>query len=130
MAGENFAICSHCGAAHRRLRSKKSGVFSSYCRECHAAYMRVTRKHYWELSEYDKKCSRCRSYSRMLVSRGKIRRQNCQECGSEKSERHHPDYDNPRRVVWLCRDCHVKHHQAERPTTRERLARGRTNTAP
>jgi hypothetical protein len=32
----------------------------------------------------------------------------CQMCGlSKRLERHHPDYDLPLLVVWLCKPCHV-----------------------
>lgn len=33
----------------------------------------------------------------------------CQMCGlPKKLERHHPDYDLPLLIVWLCKPCHVK----------------------
>lgn len=39
---------------------------------------------------------------------GVIERQPCEVCGVEKSEAHHPDYERPYDVTWLCR----KHHKA------------------
>ena len=42
------------------------------------------------------------------VRDGKIKRLPCQLCGDEKSEGHHPDYDRPLDVVWLC----TAHHKA------------------
>lgn len=39
---------------------------------------------------------------------GVIERQPCHQCGAAKSEAHHPDYERPYDVVWLCR----KHHKA------------------
>jgi hypothetical protein len=42
------------------------------------------------------------------VRDGKITRLPCQVCGNDKSEGHHPDYDRPLDVVWLC----VTHHKA------------------
>jgi hypothetical protein len=36
----------------------------------------------------------------------------CIECGSvELVEKHHPDYNKPYEVVYLCRTCHMKLHQ-------------------
>lgn len=39
---------------------------------------------------------------------GVIKPEPCAVCGAEKAEAHHPDYDRPLHVVWLCR----KHHKA------------------
>lgn len=39
---------------------------------------------------------------------GVLERQPCRECGIAKSEAHHPDYERPFDVIWLCR----KHHKA------------------
>lgn len=39
---------------------------------------------------------------------GVLERQPCEVCGADKSEAHHPDYDRPYDVTWLCR----KHHKA------------------
>lgn len=39
---------------------------------------------------------------------GVIEQQPCEVCGEAKSEAHHPDYDRPLTVRWLCR----KHHKA------------------
>lgn len=38
---------------------------------------------------------------------GVLTQQPCEVCGHEKSEAHHPDYDKPGQVQWLCR----KHHR-------------------
>ena len=35
---------------------------------------------------------------------------NCELCGSSKTEAHHPDYNHPEIRQWLCRDCHLKIH--------------------
>lgn len=42
------------------------------------------------------------------IKRGLIARQPCEECGAEPADGHHPDYDRPMAVVWLCR----RHHRA------------------
>ena len=38
---------------------------------------------------------------------GMIKAHPCEVCGAEKAEAHHPDYERPGLVQWLCR----KHHQ-------------------
>jgi hypothetical protein len=34
----------------------------------------------------------------------------CQVCGDHNSQAHHPDYDNPLGVVWLCDPHHKQAH--------------------
>ena len=38
---------------------------------------------------------------------GKLHKMPCFVCGEEKAEGHHPDYERPLDVVWLC----MKHHK-------------------
>lgn len=50
------------------------------------------------------------------VKRGDlIRPEACEFCGDEHSriEGHHPDYNEPLRVLWLCPSCHTKLHNKE-----------------
>ncbi len=98
-----MSICNKCGE-----RERKPG--QRWCRECHAAYMRAWRQTH-PLSEEDRRKDACRSYSMMLVKRGKLAPEPCQTCGAEPAQRHHPDYSNPYRVVWLCDPCHRAHHK-------------------
>ena len=42
---------------------------------------------------------------------GKLVRERCKICGSENTEMHHPDYDKPLKVTWLCSK---HHHQAHK----------------
>ena len=44
---------------------------------------------------------------RNLINPGK-----CEKCGIEgKAHGHHPDYDKPLDVMWLCPKCHVREHK-------------------
>jgi len=44
-----------------------------------------------------------------------IKPSNCSDCGRDEYEvfieGHHPDYDKPLDVVWLCKECHLKEHR-------------------
>jgi len=42
----------------------------------------------------------------------------CQTCGAAAQVRHHPNYDEPQRVVFLCRSCHNKIHSGPRGSWR------------
>jgi hypothetical protein len=61
------------------------------------------------LSEEQRRKDISRSYTHVLIRRGVIVRQPCTECGTSPAQAHHPDYGNPRLVVWLC----PVHHRAE-----------------
>lgn len=71
-----------------------------------------------------------RSYAHVYVKRGKIKKGPCRECGSEKSEMHHEDYDKPTEVVWFCRKCHLKHHRAMAMTKGEGYDQGLEQARP
>lgn len=98
--------CPVCQKQHdRKTRSRPA----SYCWECHAAYMRRTRPKHSELTAEARKKANARSYANVYQRRGKILPMQCCKCGAD-AEKHHPDYEKPVEVVWLCRECHIKHH--------------------
>lgn len=74
--------------------------------------MRATRPGHSQLAPEARKRANTRSYTNVLVKRGKLKRGPCATCGAAKAQAHHPDYDDPRTVVWLCRPCHLRHHAA------------------
>jgi len=47
------------------------------------------------------------------IGKGVVVRQSCSECGLEKSEAHHPDYNKPLDVIWVCRQHHALIHKVE-----------------
>lgn len=85
-----------------------------YTKAKQAAYMREWRKTH-PLTPEQKRKDICRSYTAVLIKRGKIERLPCSVCG-EKAQAHHPDYNDPRRVRWLCREHHMDLHKTlDRP---------------
>ena len=54
---------------------------------------------------------RCRSYANVYLKRGKLKREPCLHCGTKASQMHHPDYDQPLLVQWLCRPCNLVLHR-------------------
>jgi hypothetical protein len=95
--------CSICG----RVRDRKG----RYCRLCHNAYMREWRKTHAPPAEEAAKSS-TRSKTRYLVKKGRLKKGPCEVCTAPASrcEAHHPDYDRPELVVWLCRMHHKDLH--------------------
>lgn len=45
------------------------------------------------------------------VRSGKITKSPCTVCGDPKSEGHHPNYEKPLEVIWLCRKHHMEQHR-------------------
>ena len=93
--------CPTCGDTHNRSHR--------YCLACHAAYMREWRKTN-KLTPDQRKKDNCRSYAGVYKRRGKLIQEPCKRCGNENTEMHHPDYDEPLIVEWLCRECHLEEH--------------------
>lgn len=71
----------------------------------HAAYMREWRKTH-PMTDTQRKRDAARSYAKVYLSRGLITRQGCAVCDG-RAQMHHPDYDRPLDVIWLCE----KHHR-------------------
>jgi len=44
------------------------------------------------------------------IRSGRLTKLPCYNCGSKRSQAHHPDYSKPLDVVWLCRTCHLAAH--------------------
>lgn len=100
-------VCGKCGVSNRRPTH-------AYCLICHAEYMRnYRRKH--PMTAAQKKKDNCRSYAHVYLKRGNIIKSPCKKCGNVNSEMHHPDYNKPLYVIWLCRKCHLMLHNQENP---------------
>ncbi len=84
---------------------------AKYCLACKAAYMRRWRKTH-PLRPDQRLKMNCRCYANVYQRRGVLVPQPCEDCQSEKAQKHHPDYSRPLLVVWLCRPCHLARHRA------------------
>ena len=76
-----------------------------YDKPTHAAHMREWRKTH-PMSEEQRRKDRARSYAKVYLRRGLITKQDCEVCGGP-AQMHHPDYDRPLDVLWVCE----KHHR-------------------
>ena len=54
-----------------------------------------------------------RWYAKRMIRNGTIEKEPCAICGKEQVEAHHPDYNEPLLIVWLCKDCHREIHKAK-----------------
>lgn len=76
--------------------------------------MRETRPKHSELPAEQKKRANCRSYANVYQGRGLIKPEPCEGCGAP-AEKHHDDYDQPLKVRWMCRACHLDFHREVEP---------------
>lgn len=103
--GDHKKNCSKCGGPLEATRIGKQ----RYCLSCHSAHMRENRKSYNELTESAKKKACARSYAKLYLRRWGLHKQPCVICGNA-AQMHHPDYNKPLEVIWLCRDHHLQIH--------------------
>lgn len=54
----------------------------------------------------------CRKKTNHLFKAGKIIAPDSCSCGEPWTQKHHPDYDDPLNVVFLCTSCHQAEHAA------------------
>lgn len=51
-----------------------------------------------------------RQKANKAIAAGRLTKQPCQVCGASNAQKHHPDYNQPLLVNWLCFACHQKAH--------------------
>lgn len=67
-------------------------------------------KEYKKNYKYDKKRKDATTVVSSAVREGMIRKLPCLICGKLEVEGHHPDYDQPLDVIWLCTEHHAACH--------------------
>lgn len=121
--GEFPRRCNRCGETKtiefflkKGLRDNKQR-YEHICKPCYSLkrekyyssdkYKEINRN---KTMKYNKKTAH--KVSARVASRIKISIDSCcKKCGGKnKLERHHPNYNNPLRVITLCRVCHLKLH--------------------
>lgn len=55
--------------------------------------------------------SKARTMLNRHIHEEKIKRQPCEICNKENAEGHHPDYNEPLSIAWLCRLHHRELHK-------------------
>lgn len=109
--------CKRCGIGPR-YRYRAGGQSYSYCRECKREIDREWRKTH-PLTDEQRRRQRTRSITGYLRATGRLKPEPCLLCGATEVQVHHPDYNNPYRVEWLCMPCHIEHHRVHGPAGRE-----------
>ncbi len=109
-------ICSKCKIKKpvRDFYEHKRDVYRSRCKPCHLGDNKEYRStgYYREyLSSPDIAAKYfARRYLSHAVRDRRISKEPCAFCGAEQVQGHHPDYNQPLLIVWLCITCHRKLH--------------------
>ncbi|KKL87003.1 hypothetical protein LCGC14_1939050 [marine sediment metagenome] len=82
---------------HRRYAQTEAGKESS--RKAVAKYKKASPKK-----------TKAVSVVNNALRDGRLFKKPC-PCGETKVEGHHPDYNKPLEVIWLCKECHIHEHK-------------------
>lgn len=96
--------CTKCDSFLDEFNSSKSR--KTQCRACYSEYMRNYFK-----EDGRKKKRNARTIANRFVSKGIIIKELC-KCGNQ-AELHHPNYNNPTDIYFLCKICHAELHSLE-----------------
>jgi hypothetical protein len=89
---------------------RKYPLSKEYRRAYYAKHKERYREAYAKVRET--KEHKARITFHYALSRGEvIKPEHCEKCDSTNIEAHHPDYDKPLEVIWLCRQHHVEEHK-------------------
>lgn len=103
--------CKECTVAYYRTPERRATrarykatkkARADACRRSADWYQRNKHKRYTHVKVRD------------AVLRGDITREPCRDCGTKKVDGHHPDYNKPLEVIWLCRRHHIEEHKRMR----------------
>lgn len=107
MADGTLGACKACVKSGAKLRRRANPAVQAYDRSRgnrqRPGYVRERREKYPEMY-----------FAHTAVGNalrdGRLQREPCVFCGTEKVHGHHRDYSKPLEVVWLCPKCHTRLH--------------------
>ena len=79
----------------------------------------------WQARNPEKR--ECHIAIQLAIASGAIvKSKSCQDCGATdvRIHGHHPDYNKPLDVIWLCVPCHARLHRLEREVLRKQASVG------
>mgnify|MGYP007100078969 CR=1 FL=1 len=111
-------VCKDCQKARMKLRRLTNPAVQEYDRERHKNNpdrARRIRENTAKWNAANPLGYKAHYQVTNAVRDGRLKKTPCVICGSDKRVHgHHKDYSKPLDVRWLCRSCHVRHHQGER----------------
>ncbi|KKM47408.1 hypothetical protein LCGC14_1558560 [marine sediment metagenome] len=105
--------CKTCQASYRKQYNKTPQAKTSRRK----TYEKLRDKGYfrdYNTRQYHDPIGHLKMVARLSIHKmkreGLIDQQPCLMCGKQYTEAHHPDYDQPLLIVWLCHSCHIDLH--------------------
>jgi hypothetical protein len=124
--GHYMSYCKECRKTHdKKYRDSEKG--KQKIKEYHKAYGRTTqrkayvktlnhrpdmkqkqkiRMHKYNVDPKNKIKHAAQQKARYAIKTGKLLKDICFICGKSNTKGHHPNYNNPLYIVFLCDDCH------------------------
>ena len=91
-------------------RLKSSGYFKEYQQQPEVKRRRAEQMRVYIQDPIKRAKFLARWLAKRMTENGVIEQQPCALCSNENSQRHHPDYNKPLLIVWLCANCHRELH--------------------
>lgn len=112
MADGRMGTCKPCHSERCKIRLKKLAKDPIWT-EKFRLNARLRERNYRPLKMREIKARKLAEYAHRM---GRLKPpEACEECGSAvRLDKHHPSYDAPLVVRWLCRSCHLRLHWQER----------------
>jgi hypothetical protein len=105
------------------ISMRKDGKTLQFIADCLGVTRERIRQVVSPASDDERKKKNARGRINARIRNGLIEKLPCLVCGDENSEAHHPDYDKPADVVWLCK---AHHREADKNMLpRKNVSRGR-----
>lgn len=106
---DQFKTSEEYNAYFRKYRKKNIEKMRNYNKEYNRRWRKVNgyyKEENWKKSNPDK--VKAQRKAQRAVKSGKLIRRGCNICGKIDAVMHHPSYDKPLEVIWLCKP----HHRA------------------
>lgn len=109
---KQFKTRSEYNEWYQNYRDKNRETIRIYNREYNRNYRKIhgySNEKKWRDSNPEK--VKAERILRFAVKNGLIKQEVCKKCGNERTVAHHPDYNNPLKVIWLCPIHHKDIHR-------------------
>lgn len=110
----HYYYCRQCTKSVKKaeyLRNKDS--YLRRCKKFRASEKgKLTIKMVYDNTRINRpKVYKARATVNRAITQGVLKRHPCEECGNTRTQAHHPNYNYPLKVNWLCSVCHTKWHK-------------------